>query len=87
MITPQFNQEAPADSVKDLGNRSNFENLVLSNKRYFTMLLYRFVETSSNILSTSKGRNTICSLIQYQAKLVYSCNINSNIPEVMEIVM
>ena len=36
------------------------------------------------VLGTSKGRDKICSLIQYSAKLVYTCNIYSNIKAVQD---
>jgi hypothetical protein len=72
------NSEAPA---------KDYDSLVLRQPGYFSMMVYRASETITNILSTSKGRNKICSLIQYHAKLIYSCNINSNIPEIAEMVM
>lgn len=87
MSVPQYSPDQRPERGDNLANPRNFDSLVLGNKGYFSMMLYKFAETSYNILSTSKGRNTICSLIQYQAKLIYSCNINSNIPEVAEIIM
>lgn len=36
------------------------------------------------VLGTSKGRDDICSTIQYIAKFVYTCEVHSNIPEVQE---
>lgn len=37
---------------------------------------------TSHLMSTSRGRNKICGVIQYAAKLVYNCKIYSNIPEI-----
>ena len=34
------------------------------------------------MLGSSKGRDKICSIIQYTAKLVYTCNVYSNIPSI-----
>lgn len=39
------------------------------------------------ILGSSKGRDKICSMIQYTAKVVYTCNIHSNIQGVQEEMM
>lgn len=71
----------------DLTNAKNFNELVLNSRSYFSRLIYKAAEVLTNILSTSKGRNKVCSLIQYHAKLIYSCHSNSNIPEVAEFVM
>ena len=38
----------------------------------------------SNLLSSSQGRSKICGVIQYAAKLVYTCNVYSNIPSIIE---
>ncbi len=75
------------DKDNDLTNAKNFNELVMGSRSYFTRLIYKAVEVLTNILSTSKGRNKVCSLIQYHAKLIYSCHSNSNIPEVAEFVM
>jgi len=36
----------------------------------------------SNLMSSSNGRKKICAAIQYGSRMVYSCNIHSNIPEI-----
>lgn len=64
-----------------------FNKMISNSKEYFTKLAYKLAELTTNILSTSKGRNKICSLIQYQAKLIYTTTTNSNIPEVQEMLM
>jgi hypothetical protein len=47
-------------------------------------VLVEFSRMMANAMSSSKGRNKICGLIQYAAKMKYYCNIHSNIPEVRE---
>lgn len=36
------------------------------------------------VLGTSKGRDKICSIIQYVARFMYVCNTHSTIPQVQE---
>jgi hypothetical protein len=71
------------------GNSSHndINRLVIESRDYVSKLAYKLAEITTNILSTSKGRNKICSLIQYHAKLIYTATINSNIPEVKEMLM
>lgn len=73
------------ETGKKLSKKLN--TLVMENKSYANDLLYRATELATNILSTSKGRNKVCSVIQYHAKIVYQCHIYSNIPEVSELMM
>ena len=72
---------------RESGSAQSYNELVMNREGYLSSLLYRSTEVITNILSTSKGRNKVCSLIQYSANLVYECQINSNIPEVAEMVM
>lgn len=67
--------------------QSDFEKLIANSRSYLSSIAYKFAEVATNIMSTSKGRNKLCSLIQYQAKLIYTCTINSNIPDVQNMVM
>lgn len=67
--------------------QSEFDRLIANSRSYFSDMAFKFAEVATNIMSTSKGRNKLCSLIQYQAKLIYTCTINSNIPEVQNMVM
>ncbi len=53
---------------------------IIKNTKYI-------VEHAKNVkmvLGTSKGRDKLCSIIQYVAKFVYTCNIHSNIKEYQE---
>lgn len=76
-------------AVRREGNSSHkdLNRLVAESRDYVSKLAYKLAEVTTNILSTSKGRNKICSLIQYHAKLIYTSTINSNIPEVKEMLM
>lgn len=47
-------------------------------------LLIEISRMLSNTMSSSKGRNKICGIIQYAAKFRYYCNIHSNIPNIAE---
>ncbi len=67
--------------------QSDFEKLIQNSRSYLSSIAYKFAEVAKNIMSTSKGRNKLCSLIQYQAKLIYTCTINSNIADVQNMVM
>ena len=80
-------EESLRPEKKAPGSTKSYNELVMNRDGYLSSLLYRSTEVITNILSTSKGRNKVCSLIQYSANLVYECQINSNIPEVAEMVM
>lgn len=67
--------------------QTEFERLIANSRSYLSGMAYKFAEVATNIMSTSKGRNKLCSLIQYQAKLIYTCTINSNIADVKNMVM
>jgi hypothetical protein len=82
-----FGEESLRMDKKATGSVKSYNELVMAREGYFSSLLYKSTEVITNILSTSKGRNKVCSLIQYSANLVYECQINSNIPEVAEMVM
>lgn len=85
-----FGFDGPSkDKDKDSNNLTNpkaYNEAILKQQGYITDLFYKGTQFLSNVLSTSKGRNKICSLIQYQAKLVYTCETHSNIPEIAEMV-
>lgn len=49
-----------------------------------TKVLVEQAKNFKAILGSSKGRDKICSIIQYTAKFVYTCHIHSNIPEIQE---
>jgi hypothetical protein len=49
-----------------------------------TKVLVEQAKNLKAILGSSKGRDKICSIIQYTAKVVYTCHIHSNIPVVQE---
>lgn len=49
-----------------------------------TKVIVEHARNVKMVLGTSKGRDKICSMIQYTAKLVHTCNIYSNIPLVQE---
>lgn len=36
------------------------------------------------VLGTSRGRDKICSIIQYAANFVYVCNVHSNLPDIQD---
>lgn len=65
----------------------DFDKLIGDSRSYLSSIAYKFAEVATNIMSTSKGRNKLCSLIQYQAKLIYTCTVNSNIAEVQNMLM
>ena len=65
----------------------DYEKLVVNSRSYLSNMAYKFAEVATNIMSTSKGRNKLCSLIQYQAKLIYTCTINSNITDVQNMIL
>lgn len=48
-----------------------------------TQAIVGVTKTISKIIGTSKGRDLLCSTIQYSAKLVYNCSVHSNITRVM----
>lgn len=75
------------DHPKHKNLQSDYDRLIANSRSYLSGIAYKFAEVATNIMSTSKGRNKLCSLIQYQAKLIYTCTINSNIPEVQNMVM
>lgn len=82
---PQISLVRPMPKSENL--QSDFEKLIADSRSYLTSIAYRFAEVATNIMSTSKGRNKLCSLIQYQAKLIYTCTVNSNIADVQNMVM
>ena len=49
-----------------------------------TKVLVDQAKNAKLVLGTSKGRDKICSIIQYVARFVYVCNVHSSIPEVQE---
>lgn len=51
-----------------------------------TQVLVAQAKNIKIVLGTSKGRDKICSIVQYGAKLLYTCHAHSNIPEVREAV-
>jgi len=51
---------------------------------YYGKFLASTASSVSNIMSSSKGRDKICALIQYTADLYYVCLENTNIPEIEE---
>lgn len=84
---PDLSKDTPPTEPMKEEMRQKFNNLIMNNSGYFSRLLYKFTEVTTNIMGTSKGRNKICSLIQYSANLVYECQVNSNIPEIAEMIM
>lgn len=68
-------------------SHKDINRLMTESKDYISKLAYKLAEVTTSILSTSKGRNKICSLIQYHAKLIFTSTINSNVPEVREMLM
>jgi len=82
-----FEAESLRPQKKEVGIVKSYNELVINQEGYLSSLLYKSTEVITNILSTSKGRNKVCSLIQYSANLVYECQTNSNIPEVAEMIM
>ena len=76
---PKQGHQAPSE---DLANQKSFNELVINSRGYISRLVFKTAEVLTNVLSTSKGRNKVCSLIQYQAKLTYICHVNSNITEI-----
>lgn len=87
-IADKLAKEPPkADSQKPGNLQSDFDRLISNSRDYLSSIAYKFAEVATNIMSTSKGRNKLCSLIQYQAKLIYVSTINSNIPEVQNMVL
>lgn|SRR3990167_158349 len=79
LIKPSVSQEV---NLKDKINQ-----IVLSSNSYIKRILWVVSEFVTNLLRTSKGRNNFCQLIQYQAQLFYECQVNSNIPEIQEMIM
>ena len=77
----------PKKPVKSLNLQSHYDNLIGNSRAYLSGIAYKFAEVATNIMSTSKGRNKLCSLIQYQAKLIFTATINSNIPDVQNMLM
>lgn len=67
--------------------QTDYDKMIANSRAYLSSIAYKFAEVATNIMSTSKGRNKLCSLIQYQAKLIYTCTINSNIPDVQNMLM
>ena len=49
-----------------------------------TKVLVDQAKNAKLVLGTSRGRDKICSVIQYVAKFVYVCNVHSSIPAVRE---
>lgn len=49
-----------------------------------TTVLVNQAKKVKMVLGSSKGRDKICSIIQYSAKLVYTCNMYSNIPKIQD---
>lgn len=47
-----------------------------------TQVIIQQAQHLKTVLGTSKGRDKICSMIQYVAKFVYTCQIHSNIEEI-----
>jgi Peroxisomal biogenesis factor 11 (PEX11) len=67
--------------------KEKINKIVLSSNSYLKRILWVVSEFVTNLLRTSKGRNNFCQLIQYQAQLFYECQVNSNIPEIQEMIM
>lgn len=87
MADRQIKEPPKADSQKQGNLQSDFDRLISNSRSYLSSIAYKFAEVATNIMSTSKGRNKLCSLIQYQAKLIYVSTINSNIPDVQNMVL
>jgi hypothetical protein len=47
-----------------------------------TQVIIEQAQHLKTVLGTSKGRDKICSMIQYISKFVYKCQIHSNIEEI-----
>lgn len=82
-----INKDLKPEKYEQSIQTRDFNQLVINSKDYVSRLAYKLAEVTTNILSTSKGRNKICSLIQYHAKLIFMTTINSNIPEVQDMMM
>lgn len=87
MVDRQIKEPPKVDSQKRGNLQSDFDRLISNSRSYLSSIAYKFAEVATNIMSTSKGRNKLCSLIQYQAKLIYVSTINSNIPDVQNMVL
>lgn len=49
-----------------------------------TKVLVEQAKNAKLVLGTSRGRDKICSIIQYAAQFVYVCNVHSNIPSIQQ---
>jgi hypothetical protein len=47
-----------------------------------TQVIIEQAQHLKTVLGTSKGRDKICSMIQYISKFIYICQIHSNIEEI-----
>ena len=68
-------------SFTSIGKESVGRGIQLTREAAVDFLVHAS-RAMSNMLSSTKGRKKICSLIQYMAKFRYYCNIHSNIPAI-----
>lgn len=68
-------------SFTSTGKETIGRGIQLTREALFNFLVDT-ARATSNMLSSTKGRKKICSLIQYIAKFRYYCNIHSNIAEI-----
>jgi len=62
-------------------SNSNLRNLIELNVDYSKNILF-FLQRITKIMSSSKGRDKICGIVQYLAKMIALTAIHSNIQEV-----
>lgn len=67
----------PSESMADIWERSI--RMIKGTK-----VIVEQAQNLKRILGTSKGRDKICSLIQYTAKFIFTCNVHSNIEQIQE---
>lgn len=72
---------------QEVNLKEKINQIVHTSNSYIKRILWVVSEFVTNLLRTSKGRNNFCQLIQYQAQLFYECQVNSNIPEIQELIM
>lgn len=78
----RFNVEESQTKIKiHYKPRKNSEDKPKKDKTLLKLFIIKFTK----MISTTKGRDKICALIQYSAKMIYYCQIYSNIPEISKL--
>lgn len=85
--TKNVQQKVKSTSKLDLCSISELSfDGKLKKKKQKGGIIVKEIALLSKIMSTSKGRDKICGIIQYFAKLLYTCQVYSNIEDVKTIV-